>query len=82
MIHFFKDLLVGEPVLATSLIATGLGAWVAALVASGMPVPLWLAVATPVASAIAGFYGRSKVRPEAHLVGGEYVEPGDEELGH
>jgi len=63
MLKLIKDLFLGEPAFATGLIATGLAAWVAALVAMGSAVPVGLAVSSPVATAIGAWYTRQHVEP-------------------
>ncbi len=67
MLRFIRDLVLGEPALALGLVATALGSWLAVLVAGGGAVPLWLAVATPVASAVAAVYTRQVSVPSAKL---------------
>ena len=61
MWRFLKDLILGEPAASLGIVAVGFGAAVAALVGLGDPVPLWLAVAAPVSSAVAAGYTRQMV---------------------
>lgn len=63
MIQFVKDFLLGEPAVALGIVSTGLAAWVAALIGMGEVVPLWLAIAAPVASAVGAGYTRKLSEP-------------------
>jgi hypothetical protein len=67
MWRLIKDLVLGEPVLVTGLISTGLGSWVAALVAAGETVPLPLAIAVPTVTFLGAWYDRQRVSPTAKL---------------
>lgn len=60
MWKFLKDFFVGEPVVSTTIISTGLTATLAGLADP----PMWLEIATPIWVAAAGFYARDKVNPE------------------
>jgi hypothetical protein len=63
MVKFLKDVFLGEPVVSTALISLGFTSWLAALTQYGEPVPMWLAIAAPMAAAFAGYYGRKKSSP-------------------
>lgn len=63
MIQFVKDLVHGEPAMSFGLLSTGGSAAVAVLVGAGVVVPLWLAVAVPVVTAVGAWYTRRNVSP-------------------
>ncbi len=70
MIKLLKDIVLGEPVVAVTLIGFVLAAWVAALTQTDVQVPLWLAIASPASIAIGGFYMRANSAPDNAYVAG------------
>lgn len=66
MIEFIRRIVFGEPAVFVGIVATGLSAWMAALIGMEEVVPLWLAVATPIWTAVGAFFTRQNVTPLPH----------------